>query len=258
MPALDELLAVVARLRGPTGCPWDRDQTPSSMARFVLEEAHELAAVLDAPNPDAHAAREEVGDLLFVVALLCQMFEERGDFTLEHAAAGSARKQIERHPHVFAAPGAPAPAPTDWESRKAASRAPGTSRLSGVPQAMPALLRAERLGQKAASVGFDWPDASGPRAKVDEELAELDQAIAHGDADRIDHELGDVLLSLTSLSRHLSGSGSEAALRRANTRFVERFSSMESQAARAGRDLSGASSDQLEAWWDQAKREECP
>lgn len=256
MPGLDELLAVVARLRGPNGCPWDRDQTPSSMARFVLEEAYELAAVLDAPNPDPSAASEEIGDLLFVVALLCQIFEERGDFTLEHAAAGSAHKQIERHPHVFASPGAPSPA--DWESRKAASRAPGASRLSGVPQAMPALLRAERLGQKAASVGFDWPDARGPRAKVDEELAELDQAIAHGDADRIDHELGDVLLSLTSLSRHLPGSDSEGALRKASGRFVRRFSSMESQAARAGLALDGAASDQLEAWWDQAKREECP
>jgi MazG family protein len=254
MSGLDALLAVVARLRGPDGCPWDRAQTPASMARFVLEEAHELVEALDAGDPAA--IRDELGDLLFTVALVARMFEEARAFSLSDAAEGAATKMIDRHPHVFGDAPPDSAGIVAWEAHKAASRPERTSVLDGVPRALPALLRAERLGHKARALRFDWPDADGPRRKLDEEVAELDEAIAAGDPDRMTHELGDVLLTLASLGRHLPGPGAEAALRAANLRFESRFRAVERAVAASGDDPTRVDPDVLERYWDDAKRAE--
>jgi len=255
MSDLDELLSVVARLRCERGCPWDRAQTPSSMARYVLEEAHELVESLESADWDA--IRDELGDLLFIVALIAQMAKEADAFDLHDAAGTAAAKMVRRHPGVFGdEPSSSGLA--SWEAHKARERAPRPSALSGIPAALPALLRAEKIGARAAAVGFDWPDPSGPRAKIDEELQELDRALAAGDPAEITHELGDVLLSVVNLGRHLPGPGAEAALRAANRRFTQRFAGVEQRATAAGLAPGQASPETLELFWEQAKAEETP
>lgn len=247
---LDALISVVAQLRSERGCPWDRAQTPQSMARYVIEESHELVEALE--GGDWVSIQEELGDLLFIVALIAQMADEAGAFDLNGAARIAADKMVRRHPAVFGH-AASTSGLAAWEARKAAERAQRPSALHGIPKALPALLRAEKVGARAAAVGFDWPDASGPRAKIDEELAELDQAIADREPERIAHELGDVLLSVANLGRHLPGEGAEAALRRANQRFERRFAGVEERVAAAGLEPGQASPELLERFWAQAK-----
>jgi MazG family protein len=253
MNAIDELMHVVASLRNPkTGCAWDRAQTPSSMTRFILEEAYELVEAIDTKGDEDVV--EEIGDLLFTIVLLCQMGAETGRFSLTDAANAAARKMIRRHPHVFgdAAP----PAPGSWERMKREGEIATSSLLDSVPADLPALLRAERLGHKASTIRFDWPDASGPRAKIDEELAELDAAMRSEDPSAITHEIGDVLMSVASLARHVPGPGAEAALRQANARFSHRFQWVEEQLRMSGRPADEVPLEQLERWWQDAKQKE--
>lgn len=225
------------------------------MRPYLLEEAYEVLEAIDLA--DTTKLREELGDLLFQVFFLARLAEEQGAFDLEAVAEGIVTKMVERHPHVYggadAGAGATGGAGTvgAWEARKAAKRK--GSRVDGVPGALPALLRAHRVGEKVAHVGFDWPDLSGVLAKIDEERAELDEAIASGDPAAIRHEYGDLLLACASLGRFLGVSG-EDALREANTRFEGRFRKVEAAAAAAGVRLEDAGLARLEAWWQEAKR----
>jgi len=266
MSALTDLIDVVARLRAPDGCPWDREQTPASVRSFVLEEAFEVVEALDDADDDALV--EELGDLLFNIVLLARMASERGAFTMDDVARRITDKMIRRHPHVFGEQASASPdrraIAASWErikaAEKSASAASPPSALDGVPASLPALLRAQKVGHKASRMGFDWPDATGPRAKLDEELAELDQALDSGSAAAVEHELGDVLFSVVNLARHLrSDEGrpivAEHALRGTTRRFEARFRRVESLARQHDTDVHDADMQTLDAWWDQAKRE---
>lgn len=257
LPDFRRLLAVIDRLRAPDGCPWDREQTTESMAPHLLEETYEAIDALR--RGSAAAAREELGDVLTNVLMIARIAGEAEDpeagFDLESVAATAAAKLVRRHPHVFGGQRADSAeqAYRNWERSKRREAGAGTrGALDGVPAAMPALLRAFRIGGKAARAGFDWPDREGPRRKVDEELAELDAAASGGDRAAVARELGDVLFSLVNLARHL-GCEPESALRGTIDRFQARFAAVE----RAfGHDLTGRSLDELEAAWQEAKRAE--
>lgn len=250
MNGLARLLEVMRRLRDPAqGCPWDLAQDSRSLARYALEEAHELVAAIE--SGDAAAVRDELGDVLFQVVFHAQLASERGDYDFDAVADGIAAKLERRHPHVFAAAGGGA----SWEAIKADERAQRGQRgvLDEVPVALPALVRATKLGKRAAGVGFDWPDAEGARAKVLEELAEV-EAAQRGEGDSsTEEELGDLLLAVTSLARHLRVDP-ETALRRANARFEQRFRHMEALAAARGGTLAGLDAEALDRLWREAKR----
>lgn len=249
MDSFDRLLDVVARLRGDGGCDWDRAQTPASMRPYVLEEAFEAVEAIDGAPPGA--VRKELGDLLFLVLMVSRMYEEAGAFSARDVADAAADKMIRRHPHVFGdATERPA-----WETMKAAER--GTdgrpaSLLDGLARAMPGLLRAARVSERAASVGFDWPDLSGVRAKVDEELGELDEAIALGQPAAVADELGDVLFSVVNLGRFL-GINAEDAMRAATAKFERRFRVMETLLLDDGLAVSTTDPVTLDRYWSRAK-----
>jgi tetrapyrrole methylase family protein/MazG family protein/ATP diphosphatase len=250
LPGLTRLLATVARLRAPDGCPWDRKQTTTSMAQSLVEEAFEAADALR--SGDDLAAGEELGDVLVNVALIGQIAGEAGRFAVDDVADRAAQKLVRRHSHVFgdvAVDGAEM-AYRNWERMKRAERGDGPrSVLAGVPSALPALQRALRMGEKAARAGFDWPDRAGPRSKLDEELAELDEAVAAGDERAIRGELGDVLFSLCNLARHL-GINPEMALADACDKFQRRFGAVERE---FGYELHGHPLEELDAAWVRAK-----
>lgn len=241
MSSSERLRDVVARLRAE--CPWDRAQTLQSMRPYLLEEAYEVLDVLD--HDDRARLREELGDLLFQVHLLAAI----AGVGMEEVETGITEKMIERHPHVFGS--ASGGSIADWENRKAA-RAEGRSRVDGVPKALPALVRAHRVAEKVAAVGFDWPDAQGVLDKIDEERDELHEAIRTGEG--IAHEYGDLLLATANLGRFLGIAG-EDALRMANERFEGRFRGVEARARAAGVPMQEAGMERLEAWWQEAKKE---
>lgn len=259
LPGVQRLVATVARLRAEDGCPWDREQTTESMAPHLLEEAFEA---VDALRRRAEPqSREELGDVLVNVAMIGQIASERGGFDLDGIAAGAADKLVRRHPHVFGDRQAESAtiAYANWEREKqkekaAAGDATGSGRsvLAGVPVALPALLRAFRIGEKAARTGFDWPNRNGPRQKVDEELRELDEAVAAGDPARIAAELGDVLFSLCNLARHV-GANPEMALATTIDKFQRRFGAVERE---FGYQLAGRSLAEMDAAWNRAKAAE--
>jgi MazG family protein len=252
---MQELIDVMARLRDPEGgCPWDREQTFRTVAPYTLEEAYEVADAIE--REDLEALREELGDLLLQVVFHAQMARERGAFDFEDVVRGIVDKLVRRHPHVFGgARVADAAEQTRlWEEQKqrekvASGRA--ASLLDDVPVSMPALARGVKLAKRAARLGFDWPNADGVRAKVAEELGELDAARAEGDAAAVEAELGDVLFAVAQLARHL-GVDPEAALRGTNRRFDVRFRHVERRAAETGL----GDMDALEGYWTEAKAAE--
>ncbi len=251
---LARLLSIIARLRAPDGCPWDREQSTTSMAPHLLEEAYEAVEALN--RGDREASCEELGDLLMNILMVAQISSEAGGYDQADIASRIADKLIRRHPHVFGEVEAndSATVLANWEAIKlqeSSGKDQPRTVLGGVPTDLPALLRAFRVGEKAARVGFDWPDCKGPRQKVDEELAELDQAIAAGDTEQIADELGDVLFSVVNLARH-TGANPEMALRRTIDRFTARFDLVERN---LGDRLSQAKLDELEAAWQAAKRQ---
>jgi MazG family protein len=253
--AVGGLIALMARLRDPErGCPWDRAQSFSTIAPYTIEEAYEVADAIE--HGDRDHLREELGDLLFQVVFHARMAEERGWFDFGAVADGIREKLVRRHPHLFA--GA-ALAPEDlvrvWEEQKAEERAAaqGDTALAGVPRALPALTRAAKLGRRAARVGFDWRDAPAVRAKVLEELHEVDTALAHAAAPQaLAEELGDLLFAIVNWSRHLQVDA-EAALRAANDKFERRFAHMESAARTRGLELARLSAAEWDALWNEAK-----
>ena len=237
---LARILNLVERLRDPeTGCDWDRVQTFATIAPYTIEEAYEVADAI--ARDDMAALKEELGDLLFQVFLHARIAEQRGDFAFGDVATAISDKMERRHPHLFGE----ADVRPDWEAMKAAERAPGSSALDGVALALPALMRAEKLQKRAARKGFDWPDATGPRAKIDEELLEIE--VASTEAERVD-EVGDLLFAVVNYARHL-GVDPEVALRGANAKFEGRFRSIETAPGFAGLSL-----DAKERLWNKAKK----
>ncbi|WP_310468313.1 nucleoside triphosphate pyrophosphohydrolase [Sphingomonas sp.] len=239
--SLERLVAIMRRLRDPvSGCAWDRQQSFATIAPYTIEEAYEVADAIH--RGDMGALADELGDLQLQVVFHAQMAEESGQFTLDQVLDGICDKLERRHPHIF---GDAAESP-GWEAIKAAERSahPDDSALAGVAQALPALERAAKLQRRAARTGFDWPDVSGPRAKVDEELAELD---AESDQARREEELGDLLFAVVNLARHLS-IDPEEALRGANRKFEARFRAIETAPG-----FENLTLDEMEALWVAAK-----
>lgn len=240
--ALDRALAMVRDLR--VRCSWDRAQTRDTLRPYLIEEVHELDHALAGGDPVA--IRKEVADLLLHLAWQLVLGEERGEFTADLVAADLETKMKRRHPHLFdLGPKEP------WEQLKKKEGVRGV--LDGLPPTLPDLLQAYRMGERAAAVGFDWPDAEGPIAKVREELAEVEEALAAGEPNALDHEIGDLLFSAVNLARK-AGLAPGPALGRANERFRRRFQAVERLAAERGVALPGAPLAELDLLWDEAKR----
>jgi nucleoside triphosphate diphosphatase len=262
MREFDQLVDIMATLRGPEGCPWDREQTIDTLKPFVLEETYE---VLDAIDRHDHAALcEELGDFVFEAIFVAQLESEDGHFTIADSLRSIADKLVRRHPHVFARDKGEArlesagQVRTRWEEIKASER--GTESkpktlLGGVAATLPALLRAYHIGTRAASVGFDWPAAADVVTKIQEEVDELQEVVnAEGDIDRAraEEEMGDLLFAIANLSRKL-GIEPETALRKANDKFTGRFTAMEQSVATGDRSLSQLSLEEMEAAWRKIK-----
>ncbi|MCP1726797.1 MazG family protein [Natronospira proteinivora] len=255
---MERLRAVMARLRAPDGCPWDREQDFSSIAPFTIEEAYEVDEAIRLG--DRQALKDELGDLLFQVIFHARMAEEEGVFDLDDVAEGMTEKLIRRHPHVFGDGhyDSEEAQTAGWEAIKAAERAEKGehSALDDVPLALPALARATKLGKRASRVGFDWPDRSGPLDKVREELDELQEAMDEDQGRaRLEAELGDLLFAVTNVARHLK-LDPEKALRQCNAKFERRFRAVESGLKAEGRNTAGASLADMDALWDAAKLKE--
>lgn len=243
------LRRIVARLRAPDGCPWDRIQTHESLKPFLLEEACEALAALD--EGDASRLAEELGDLLLEVLLHVQIAEEAGEFRLEDVIYGIASKLVRRHPHVFGEAKAETPEEVvaHWEALKREERGEEGSILAGIPRTLPALAASQALQRRAARVGFQWPQTERVLDKLSEELGEL--AKAESQEERRD-ELGDVLFVLADVARRLEVDAEEA-LRLANGKFQRRFGAMEELARQRGRKLSDMGLSEMEALWKEAK-----
>ncbi len=255
---LARLLAVMAALRDPeTGCPWDKVQDFASIAPYTIEEAYEVADAI--ARADFPALEDELGDLLFQVVYHARLAEEQGRFAFADVARGIADKMIRRHPHVFAAAALrdAAAQTAAWEAQKAAERAARaeTGTLAGVPLALPALTRAEKLAKRAARVGFDWPDAGAVLDKLAEEADELRAELPGADPARLADEVGDLLFVLANLARKLA-LDPEECLRAANRKFARRFTAMERAAERGGRGLAELDLAAMEELWQAVKRGE--
>jgi len=262
--AMDRLLDLMARLRAPDGCAWDREQTPATLKPQMLEECYEVMEAIDAGSP-GHLT-EELGDLLLHIVFQAQIAREAGEFTFADVANGIADKLIRRHPHVFGetkvadAAGVVA----QWHQLKQAEKPERESALDGVPRALPALMRAEALQKKARRVGFDWPDVRGSLDKVREEVAEVtkeiesDLAFAHADettfapAPETAEELGDLLFSIVNLTRHLK-LDAEELLTGANDKFARRFRTVESRIKAQGKTMTDCTLEELDAAWNAVK-----
>lgn len=245
----------MARLRGPDGCPWDREQTLRTLRPYLLEETYEVLEAMESGDAREHC--EELGDLLLQIVFQAQLAGESGQFEFADVADAIARKLVRRHPHVFGTAQVrdSEAVMKQWVALKReekVERGGGKSVLEGVPRELPALARAERLTEKASRIGFDWPDAAGARAKVDEELAELDEAIRGGDTQRVEEELGDVLFALANVARKLS-LPPEEALRNAVGRFVARFEHVERELDRQGVPHGKATLEEMDRLWEEAK-----
>lgn len=266
LAAVVQLLRIMERLRDPQrGCPWDLQQDFKSIAPHTLEEVYEVIDAIE--TGDIEQVRGELGDLLFQVVFYAQLGREQGLFDFNAIAAGIGTKLLERHPHVFpgAVPDGQGPGQDlsadqvvqNWETIKAAERqrrqgGKPASALDDVPLALTALLRAAKLQKRAAGQGFDWRDSTGPFAKVDEEMAELKQALAEADQAAVEEEFGDLLFTLVNLSRHLDVNP-ETALRAANRKFEKRFRAMEELMRADGRGMSELDESALDAYWNKAK-----
>jgi len=268
--AFEKLVEVMRTLRSPEGCPWDREQTLESLTHFVLEEAHEVVDAIE--RRDMGDLREEIGDHIFEGVFLAQVAAEAGLFAVDDSLRTVVNKLVRRHPHVFQEDGrvhdaaskqrAPsAEAALDrWNAQKAEDRAKTGqqhSTLGTLPKSLPALLRAYKIGKRAASVGFEWPSAMEVVTKIEEEVAELRETLEQepDNAERAEEEMGDLFFAIANLSRRL-GIEPEAALRKANEKFTKRFTRMEENLEAAGRPLAAATLDEMEAEWTAIKSSE--
>ncbi len=260
---LHRLLDIMAKLRHPDeGCPWDADQTFATIAPYTIEEAYEVADAIE--RDDMAALKDELGDLLLQVVFHARIAEESGLFAFDDVAAAISEKMIRRHPHVYeGAPRDPASLRASWNAIKAAERAakannenrrPGV--LDDVPRGLPALTRADKLQRRAATVGFDWPEAAQVLDKIREETAEVEEALGNdAPTEKVAEEIGDLLFAVANLARHLS-IDPEAALSAGNAKFIRRFEHIEELLAAQNRSPDQADLTELEALWQQAKRQE--
>lgn len=256
----ESLLDLMARLRGTEGCPWDREQTRSSLKPYLIEEAHEVLEALDKGEPQAML--EELGDLLFQVVFHAQLARELGEFTMADLLERLVAKMVRRHPHVFGEQrvGSAEEALAQWERIKhhegSQRREDGRrSVLDGVPRSLPALLRARRIQDKAARVGFDWKTPEGAWGKVREEVRELDDAVAEGDREKLQDELGDLLFAVVNVAR-LLGSDAEGCLHQAVEKFQRRFTRMEADITAEGKSLWETPLEELDHAWEEIKERE--
>ena len=254
--AFARLCQIMAQLRAPNGCAWDRKQTLDSLKPYLIEEAYETLEAIEAGDDNGH--REELGDLLLQVVFQAEVTNELGKFDIAGVCDTLTDKLIRRHPHVFGGEKADdaGAALSRWENVKAKERDKNKSALAGVPRALPGLLRALRASEKAAAVGFDWPSVTGPKAKVEEEWHELLEALGEpGEHAKHVHELGDLLFAVVNLARHLD-LDAEESLRHAVDRFQSRFQFIERRLAEQDRTPKQATLEEMDRLWEEAKRQE--
>ncbi|NLJ33218.1 MAG: nucleoside triphosphate pyrophosphohydrolase [Firmicutes bacterium] len=251
---LDPLVRVMEGLLAEDGCPWDREQTHLSLRRYLLEESYEVIEAIE--EGDMHKLCEELGDLLLQIVFHAALAQARGEFSLTEVVEGITAKMIRRHPHVFAAARVKdsAQVQVNWEEIKGQERGrkEGDTVLAGIPVQLPALMRALKLQEKAARVGFDWDSAQGAFAKVEEELLELKEAADREDAAAVEEELGDLLFAVVNVARFLLVEP-ETALTRTNAKFTRRFRYIEGVARQEGRDLKDLTLAEMDKLWEQAK-----
>ena len=255
MSEMDRLTQIMDRLRGPDGCPWDREQTYETLATFLLEETYEVIDAMRAGVPAAH--REELGDLLFQIVFQCRIASERGEFDIESVMQEIGDKIVRRHPHVFgdARLGTADQVLRQWEQIKVEERRgkPDGSMFGSIPPALPALLKALRISSKAERVGFGWPDLKGLLEKCDEETDEMRRALRSRKREAIQEEIGDLLFTIVNVARH-AGIDPELALQDANRKFVDRFRYVEERLRKEGLETAPGNRGRMKALWVEAKR----
>lgn len=255
---IEELIEIIKRLRAPDGCPWDREQTPSSVKKYVIEEVYELVDAVDEGRVEE--VEEELGDLLFMLLFIGYMYEEKDEGFLKRAIRRAREKMIRRHPHIFgdAKVEDSEAVKANWQTikeKEAREKGKVPSVLGEIPRSLPALQRAYRLGERASRVGFDWQGPDGVEEKLEEEMEELKEAISKGDDNAIKREMGDVLFTMANLARHL-GINPEEALYHATRRFEMRFKQMEEALKERGEDIFNASLEAMDELWDEVKERE--
>ncbi|HYH07790.1 MAG TPA: nucleoside triphosphate pyrophosphohydrolase [Thermoanaerobaculia bacterium] len=254
--SFEDLVQLMTRLRAPGGCPWDRKQTLESLKPYIIEEAYEVVDAID--RDDRASLVEEVGDLLLEAVFVTEITREEGTFDIYDSVTAIHDKLVRRHPHVFGDVEAKdaEQVVVNWEKLKRDERqAENKSVLSGVPAALPALLKASRLTEKAARVGFDWRRTEDVFDKLDEEIGELREAVANGDEQNIHDEIGDLLFTIANIARKLNVNPEEA-LQSTNRKFMSRFESMEANVRERGQNLDQLELEEMDRLWDEAKRAE--
>ncbi len=255
---LEDLLEIMRKLRAPDGCPWDREQTHETLRKCFIEETYEALEAID--TADLPLLKEELGDVLLQVIFHAQLEEEAGTFDFSDVVDGVAHKMVQRHPHVFGEVQVNSTEDVlrNWDAIKKKSKEQTTQKevLESVSKALPALMRSEKVQQKAAKTGFDWPDVSGAFQKAEEELQELREATSEGDRLHIQEELGDLLFSVVNVSRFLKVDPEEA-LSRSCDKFIRRFGQVEELATHRGVNLEASSLDELDALWEEVKKSGC-
>ncbi|MCX7830965.1 MAG: nucleoside triphosphate pyrophosphohydrolase [Acidobacteria bacterium] len=253
-PHFAELVEIMEKLRSPKGCPWDRAQKREDLKTYLLEETYEVLDAIDEKSDEK--LKEELGDLLLQIIFHAQISKEEKKFDIEDVCKEINEKLVRRHPHVFSTTEAKTPDAVlkNWEKIKKGEKK-GKSALEGVPKTFPALLKAYRLQEKAGRVGFDWEETRQVEKKVKEELIELQEAMKQNDKQKIREELGDLLFAIVNLSRFLR-IDPEDALQSANEKFIKRFKSIERKAREGGRELHGMTLAEMDALWEEAKRDE--
>ncbi len=241
----EDLVRTMEELRKK--CPWDREQTHESLKKYLIEECYEVIDAIDSGEDER--LKEELGDLLLQPVFHAQIAKERGAFTIEDVIDSLVRKLIERHPHVFG-DARPEDVLKNWEKKKMENR---KSVLDGIPKHLPALMRSQKLQDRASQVGFDFTDISQVFEKIDEEIRELKESIRKGEKENLKHEIGDILTAVVELARFL-GVDAESALQEANDRFIRRFQYMERKAEEIGRKLEDMSLEEMDMLWEEAKR----
>jgi MazG family protein len=252
----DDLVKLMTRLRAPGGCPWDRKQTLPDLKQYVIEEAYEVVDAID--RNDRKALAEEIGDMLLQAVFLAEITREEGTFDIYDSITSIHDKLVRRHPHVFGDVEAndAEQVLVNWEKLKQEERkAEDKSILAGIPLAMPGLQKASRLTEKAARVGFDWRRTEDVFDKIDEELAELREAVASGDTSHIEEEIGDLLFTIANIARKVNVNPEEA-LQSTNRKFISRFESMEAQVRGRGQNLDQLELEEMDRLWDEAKAAE--
>lgn len=254
---LGRLVAIMEHLRGPNGCPWDREQTMNSLIPFIVEEAYEVVGAIDAKSYEM--LKEELGDLLFQIVFICQLAKEKGAFDIKDVIAASAKKMMRRHPHVFGKTKVKTSKEVlkHWarikQEEKKHKKAAGY--LSDIPEYLPALLKAHKVTKKASQVGFDWRDIGQVFKKVNEEMSEFKAALRKGSVERMEDEFGDLIFSLVNVARFIE-INPEEALRKTVGRFITRFHYIEDKLVRKGKVLNNASLKEMEKFWNEAKAKE--